>query len=254
MAEQYSGDDNEMEYGNPAKNRYAAYGVHLFTASGIVFAVLAAAEIASTVPDPRVVFMWLGIQVLIDAADGPLARKFHVKRYAPHVDGRKMDDIIDYITYTFLPLFLVWRMEWLPWPALIWLIPALVTSLFGFCNLGAKDETGGFFLGFPSYWNIVAFYLGLWYPLVGPWPGAVLVLVLSVLTVAPIRFLYPNLAPEPWKMPMLIGAGLWALLISWMIVYYDVVPPWITVVSLIYPVGYTILSIYLDYHSRRIGT
>lgn len=162
-----------------------------------------------------------------------------------------MDDIIDFLTYTFLPLLLVWRMNWVPDPALLWIAPAVVASLFGFCNVGAKHEEEGYFLGFPSYWNIVAFYIGLWYPLMGPWPGAVLILLLTIATLLPLKFLYPNLAPPPWKTVTIIGGVLWAIAFSWMLWNYQRVPQWLIWASLIYPVGYLVLSMYLDWNSRR---
>ncbi len=234
--------------------RAVAYGVHLFTAVGVVFAFLAAAEVCSATPDPRLVFFYLAVQVIIDAVDGPLARAFHVKDRAPRIDGRKIDDIVDYLTYTFVPLLLAWRMDWLPGLAAAWVAPAMVASLFGFCNTGAKDEDEGFFLGFPSYWNIVVFYIGLWLPLVGPWPGAILIGVLTVLTILPVRFIYPNLAPQPWKLPTLIGAVIWTGLFAWMTWNYYQTPPWVMWVSLVYPIAYVGLSLYLDFRLRRKGS
>ena len=124
--------------------------MHLYTASGIVLAALAAAEIFSPRPDPRIVFALFAAATLVDASDGFLARRWEVKRTAPEIDGRAIDDIVDYITFTFLPLLLVWRMGWVPEPVLLWIAPALIASLFGFANTGAKDEGGGFFRGFPS--------------------------------------------------------------------------------------------------------
>jgi len=227
-----------------------AHAVHLFTASGVAFAFLAAAECCRAEPRPRLVFLWLTIQVLIDAADGPLARAWHVKAYAPRIDGRTIDDIVDYLTYTFVPLLLVWRMGWVPQPAAAWVVPAMVASLFGFANTGAKDERGGFFLGFPSYWNIVVFYVGLWHDAVGPWPGALLIAALTVLTVLPVRFVYPNLAPRPWKVPTLIGASVWAVMMGVMLATYPRVSGWLVGVSLIYPVLYVALSVGLDLRAR----
>ena len=84
-----------------------------------------------------------------------------------------------------------------------------MASLFGFANTGAKDEGGGFFLGFPSYWNVVAFYAGFFHRLYGPGVNAVILLLLALLTVLPVRFLYPNLAPRPWRVPVVAGAVLW---------------------------------------------
>ena len=229
----------------------AAYAVHVFTASGVVMAFLATAEVCSPTPDPRRVFLYLAIQVLIDALDGPLARAFDVKRAVPWISGRTIDDLVDYLTYTFVPLLLVWRMGWVPDPAAAWVAPAMVASLFGFANTGAKDEAGGFFLGFPSYWNIVAFYIGLWHAAVGPWPGALLIAALTVLTVLPVRFVYPNLAPRPWRWPVLVGAAVWAVMVAGMLVVYPRVPGWLTGLSLIYPVLYVLLSLWLDAQGRR---
>ncbi|HEY0008357.1 MAG TPA: hypothetical protein VGB55_06515 [Tepidisphaeraceae bacterium] len=233
--------------------RVKAYSVHVFTATGVVFAFLAAAEITKADCDPRWVFIYLAIQCLIDAADGPLARAWQVKKYAARIDGRTIDDIIDYMTYTFIPLLLVWRMDWLPGTDALWVCPALIASLFGFSNTGAKDEKGGFFLGFPSYWNIVALYVGAWHASVGPWPGAILVAACTILTVLPVRFLYPNLAPRPWKWPTLIGAGIWTILVAAMLPNYPHVPAWLMIVSLIYPVAYISLSLWLDLKARHVN-
>ena len=150
--------------------RTRALLVHVYTASGALLALLAADEVTATAPQPKLVFLYLAIQVLIDALDGPMARAVHIKTRAARIDGRTIDDIVDYLTYTFIPLLLIWRMGWVPAPGGWWVAPAMVASLFGFANTGAKDEAGGFFLGFPSYWNIVALYLGPLHHYAGPWP------------------------------------------------------------------------------------
>ena len=232
-----------MIEGKGRSSRARAYAVHLYTASGVVFALLAALETAMPEPDPRLVFIWLAVAVLIDATDGPLARRFEVKKHAPGIDGRKIDDIVDYLTFTFIPLLLVARMEWVPEPALLFVAPALVASLFGFANEGAKDEANGFFLGFPSYWNIVALYLGIIAHEYGVWPNAVILLVLAILTVTPIGFIYPNLAPRRWKLLILAGALVWLLMAVAMLRTYPVTPAWLFFASLIYPVFYIVVSV-----------
>jgi len=229
-----------------------AWAVHLYTASGAALAFLAAAETASASPDPRRVFLLLTAAVLIDASDGPLARRWEVKRWLPGINGRTIDDIVDYLTFTFIPLLLVWRMDWLPEPAALWVIPALVVSLFGFANEGAKDEEGGFFLGFPSYWNIVAFYAGLLDHLYGASVNAVALLILAVLTVLPVRFLYPNLAPAPWRLPLLAGAAVWLGLMLWMLRDYPLSPEWLVWLSLVYPLFYVALSARLARAADRL--
>jgi phosphatidylcholine synthase len=168
-----------------------------------------------------------------------------VKRWLPAIQGRTIDDIVDYLTYTFVPLLLVWRMGWVPEPALAWIAPALVASLFGFANTGIKDETGGFFLGFPSYWNVVAFYAGPLDRLYGPALNAALLLLLSVATLLPLRFLYPNLAPRPWRTPVILGALLWLGAMLAMLGDYPRVPAWAVWLSLLYPAFYVWLSLRL---------
>lgn len=228
-----------------AGQRVRAYAVHLYTASGVALAFLAAAEIAAGAPDAPRVFLLLAAAVLIDATDGPLARHWEVKRGAAAIDGRTIDDIVDYLTYTFLPLLLVWRMGWLPEPAVLWVVPALVASLFGFANTGAKDEAGGFFLGFPSYWNVVAFYAGIWHHLYGAWLNAGVLAGLTVLTLLPVGFVYPNLAPRPWKGPIVAGAVAWMVLLLVMLDGYPRAPEWLVWTSLAYPAFYLGVSLYL---------
>jgi phosphatidylcholine synthase len=222
--------------------RLRAVLVHCYTASGVLLALLAAMELCAAAPDPRRVFLALAIAVLIDATDGTLARRWEVKRVLPEINGRTIDDIVDYLTYTFLPLLLIWRMGWLPEPVALWIAPALIASLFGFANTGAKDEGGGFFLGFPSYWNIVAFYTGIFHRYFGPWVNAALLLTLAVLTVLPVRFLYPNLAPRPWRGPVLLGAIVWLGVLLWLLRDYPRGPAGLVGVSLLYPAFYVGLS------------
>jgi phosphatidylcholine synthase len=231
-----------------ASERVRGYAVHAYTATGVAFAFAAAAELCAPRPSPVRFFLLNVGAVLVDATDGPLARAWHVKKWAPSIDGRTIDDIVDYLTFTFLPLLLVWRMGWLPEPRMPWIVPALMASLFGFANTGAKDEGAGFFLGFPSYWNVVAFYAGIAHHFLGPWINAVLLLALAVLTVLPVRFIYPNLAPRPWKVPLLAGGLVWLGILIGMLTEYPAPPGWLVSLSLVYPALYTALSVHL---SRR---
>ena len=242
---------------SPFLARARAYAVHVLTASGIVAAFLAVAELFDDTPDERIVFVWLTVAVVIDAVDGPLARAWDVKRLAPDIDGRTIDDIVDYLTFTFIPLLLVWRMGWVPVaPGLAgaaWIVPALVASLLGFANVGAKDEAAGYFRGFPSYWNIAAFYAGLaFYGLgeAGQWLNGIVLLALAALTVSPVRFLYPNLTPRPWKLPVMLGAAVWLVMMLGMLFVYRQAPAWVVWVSLVYPAFYVTLSIVLDPQRR----
>ena len=230
---------------------WSGYAVHVYTASGIIPAFFAAVEIASPVTDPRWVFFYLLITLAIDATDGPLARRFHVKHTAAKIDGRTIDDLLDYLTFAFLPLLLVWRMDWLP-AGTGWTVSlAMGASLFGFANRDAKDEANGFFRGFPSYWNIYAFYAGLMTALWGPWPAAVLLWFLTLATVAPLWLIYPNLAPQPLRTWLLVGAAIWTLIVVVILPSYPQVSPFWFWLSLLYPAFYTAASFYQARRVRR---
>lgn len=233
-----------------AFQRVRGYAVHVYTALGVGAAFLAAAEICAPAPDPRRCFVLLFAAVFIDATDGVLARLWHVKTWAAAIDGRTIDDIVDYLTFTFLPLLLMWRMEWLPQPGALWAIPALVASLFGFANRGAKDEARGYFLGFPSYWNVVAFYAGLFGGKDAALVTGLVTLALAFATVLPLRFIYPTLAPPRWRLVVLLGAVLWTAALIALLVNYPGGPRWLALLSLTYPAFYTILS-FAVYHARR---
>lgn len=224
------------------RHRATAYGVHVLTASGIIPASLAMHEIIQSDCDPRRVFVWLLLTTFIDAIDGPLARRFRVKTLAHSIDGRTIDDLLDYLTFAFIPLMLVWRMNWLPEGLGFTVAIAMGASLFGFAHQNAKDEQNGFFRGFPSYWNVAAFYAGLLHHWWGPWPVAVMIWVLAGLTVTPIWLIYPNLAPSKHRTWLLAGAGVWALLLVAILPLYPQPPSWLVLVSLVYPILYSAAS------------
>ncbi len=232
------------------KARMCAYLVHVLTASGVVFAFLATAEVTRAVPDPAMVLLWLWFAAFVDAIDGPLARTFQVKRHVPHIQGRTIDDIVDYLTFTFIPLLLVWKMGWVLEPAGLFVAPAMMASLLGFANVEAKQEQAGFFMGFPSYWNIYMLYAGLWCFTSTPLVPTLILVFLTVLTLLPVRFLYPNLAPRPWRKPLLVGAYVWMATLAAMLPSYPDCPTWLTALSLPYPLFYVGLSCWLDRRLR----
>ena len=243
--------DESLARGGPTLfQRMRGYAVHAYTASGVGLAFLAAVEICAPAPDPRRCFLLLFAAVFVDATDGFLARRWHVKTWAAAIDGRTIDDIVDYLTFTFLPLLLMWRLEWLPQPAALFVIPALIASLFGFANRQAKDEDAGYFLGFPSYWNVVAFYAGLFGGRDAAVVTGAITLGLALLTVLPVRFLYPNLTPPRWRAIVLVGALLWSIALVVLAANYPHGPRWLALASLSYPAFYTILSVALFHRTR----
>jgi phosphatidylcholine synthase len=243
------GDDSLIVYS--LRQKILAYAVHFYTALGLLCGAVIAADIFKE--NYRDAFAWMIIAVLIDATDGTFARKFRVKEVVPHIDGRKLDDIVDYLNYTFLPLLMVGRAGWLPEPAWLWVSVPLVASVFAFVNTGAKEEANGFFLGFPSYWNIFAFYTAVYFYRWGSGGVLALVLVLSVLSVVPLRFVYPNRAPR-WRRFFVLGGLVWLAILLIILWQYPAPasPNALLILSAVYPVFYLAASVYLDCREREV--
>ncbi len=197
--------------------RLLAWGVHLYTASGLLCAAAITALLVQPQPGPeafRWSFVLMLVATLIDATDGTLARAVRIKETLPGFDGRRLDDIVDFLNYTCLPLLLIWRANLLPagWEFILAL--PLLSSAYGFCQVAAKTDDG-YFLGFPSYWNLVAFYLYALQPLPS-WAAVVILVVLSLLTFVPARYLYPTQRGRLNLVTNLLG-GVWALVLGWIL-------------------------------------
>lgn len=226
-----------------------AWLAHLYTALGAPIAL--AATLAVIQGEFRAAFLWLALAVLIDTTDGVLARGLRVKERLPEFDGGKLDDIIDYLTYVFVPVLLMLRAGLLPDRAGLWVAAlVLLASAYGFSQAQAKvREDDYFFVGFPSYWNIVAVYLFVWRL---PPEGAALILtVLALLVFVPIRYVYPSRTTTWQGLTIALGA-LWAVAVVvaiWQIP--QVTGPWLTL-SVIFPIYYTALSLWLHLRSRQV--
>ncbi len=191
------------------------------------------------------------LAVVIDATDGTLARRAHVKEIISWFDGDRLEDIVDYLNYVLVPCVLMIRADLLPQEDALWLVAfPLLASAYGFCQKAAKTSDH-FFLGFPSYWNIVAFYF---YVLKTPlWVNAFLVLIFSALVLVPIRYLYPSRSPVLRGLTVSLGV-LWGIMVL-IIIYLLPQPPTSLVLgSLLFPAYYLILSFWLEASRRRIFT
>src|SRR5436190_17814061 len=136
-----------------------AWLAHAYTAMGLVCAAgIAVLIVRGDDASLRGAFLLMMVATAIDATDGWLARRARVKDVLPRIDGRALDDLIDFHTYTSLPLLLLWRADVLPGASAWLLLLPLLASAYGFSQTDAKTDDG-FFLGFPSYWNVVAFYV-----------------------------------------------------------------------------------------------
>jgi phosphatidylcholine synthase len=227
--------------------RLAGAAVHLYTASGSVLGLLI---VLAALEGNVEAALWLGLATLfIDGTDGMLARRFRVKETIPWFDGALLDNIVDYLTYVFAPIVLLWTAGYLPEGTLGYVVAALplLASCYQFCRVDAKTADH-FFLGWPSYWNVLAFYV-IVLDLSEAWTAAGL-LVFAVLVFVPIRYIYPS------RMGSLQGLTL-ALTLVWLISYAVLVvqlpdpDPWIVAVSLGYMAYYWSLSIWLTARGAR---
>ncbi|MFY0408963.1 CDP-alcohol phosphatidyltransferase family protein [Solicola sp. PLA-1-18] len=221
--------------------RAAGWGLHLYTASGTalaLFAVIAAADGNET----RALWI-LFAALVIDGSDGMLARRLRVKETIPTFDGARLDDIVDYITYAFVPMVLLWRGDYLPpgfWGAALAVIP-LIASSYQFCRVDAKTDDH-FFLGFPSYWNVVAFYvivLGL-----NPTVTTVILLACTVLVFVPLKYVYPS-RTRTFRGLNLTLATLWMVTYAVILAQVPDPHPVVVALSLLYVVYYVVVSAYL---------
>lgn len=198
-----------------ALTRFLAWCVHLYTAMGLVCAAGIATLLVQGGPEAfRWSFVLMLVATLIDATDGTLARKIKIKEVLPDFDGRKLDDITDFLTYTALPLLLIWRAELLPVGTEWCLIFPLLASAYGFCQGAAKTDDG-FFLGFPSLWNVVAFYLYLLQT--PPWWALGVLMFLALMTFVPSRYLYPSQPGKLNRVDNILSVG-WTLMLLWLLV------------------------------------
>lgn len=229
-----------------ATAKAAGWAVHLYTATGALTALgglwaVAEGQITEA-------FWFLYLAVFVDATDGTLARAARVKQVLPQFDGAKLDDIVDYLTFVIVPLFLMLRTGMLPGTfGAAAAGGAAMASAYRFCSADAKTADH-FFTGFPSYWNIVALYF--WVLEIPAGACVAITAVLAIFVLVPLRFIYPSRMTDlrGWN----VGLGIpWALVVGWMLLRLPERPRTVAMLSLAYPVYYTLASFYLDWRHRR---
>jgi phosphatidylcholine synthase len=220
------------------RSRWIAWAVHLFTASGAAIALFALIAIA-TDRMPLAIYLML-TALVIDSVDGTLARAVRVTEHVPEIDGRRLDDIVDYLTYVIVPVFFLWAGGFWLHPG--WLVAPVLASAIGFARVDAKTADD-FFLGFPSYWNILAIYLFLFDA--GPVLSTLWIAGLSIAVFVPLKYLYPSkLEPRCLRRALAAGGVLWCLALAACTGQHD----WTRTVglreiSLAYPAWYVGLSL-----------
>jgi phosphatidylcholine synthase len=225
----------------------AAWLVHAYTASGVVLAFL---TVIAVMDGDTVRALWLALAAMVvDGTDGMLARFVQVKRRVPWFDGALLDNIVDYITYAFMPMVLLWSAGYLGegTSATVLAVTPLLASAYQFCRVDAKTDDH-LFLGFPSYWNIAAFYVVVLD--LQPTSVAVLLIVCAVLVFVPIGYVYPSRTNTLRRLTLALTT---AWFVSYAVLLTQVPSPgtvWL-VISLAYVVYYVALSLYLTARRSR---
>ena len=187
-----------------------ALGVHLLTATGAVFAMLA--MLAAVDGKWSLMFLWLVVAFAVDGVDGPLARKYEVKKYAGEFDGVLLDLIIDYLTYVFIPAFALFKSDLLPgWTGWFAIIVITFASAMYFADTRMKTKDNSF-SGFPGCWNMLVLVLFALSP--NFWVILILVSLLAVAMFFPLKFIHP-VRTERWRNLSLPMALAWTFFAGW---------------------------------------
>lgn len=226
----------------------AAWGVHFYTALGAVLGFLGLEATARG--NYGLAFIWMAVAIVIDSTDGTLARRARVKQVLPQFDGALLDNIVDYLTYVVVPVVLAYMAGLVPsglFGLFICSLP-LLASGYQFCQVDAKTDDD-FFKGFPSYWNIVVFYL---YVLQTPvWFNVLALAVFSIMVFVPIRYLYPSKNPFARKTTMVLGAiwGVCAVALLFQFPRPSLALGWL---SMFFPIYYIGLSLIVHFTRGRL--
>jgi phosphatidylcholine synthase len=218
---------------------WRARAVHIYTALGLICAFFASLAIIER--DSFRMFVWLGVALIIDSTDGMLARKFEVWNWTPHFDGRKLDDITDYLNYTFVPAVAMYRFGAIN-DAWVWVLPVvLLSSVYAFCMDVAKTDDG-YFTGWPSYWNVLLFYMFVFQTSVPL--NAIVLIVLSIGCFIPMKYLYPSKTKLLKPITLLLSAS-WFVIMILMLVNWGHIDPLLLYGSLVAPAYYLLVSFYV---------
>ncbi len=187
-----------------------ALAVHLLTATGAVFAMLA--MLAAVDQNWSMMFLWLVVAFFVDGIDGPLARKYDVKTNAPIFDGVLLDLIIDYLTYVFIPAYALFKSGLLPgWTGWFAIIVITFASALYFADTRMKTKDYSF-SGFPGCWNMVVLVLFAIQP--NFYVSLFLVALLAAAMFFPVKFVHP-VRTERWRTITLPTALLWTVFAGW---------------------------------------
>lgn len=219
-----------------------AWGVHFYTALGAVLGLLSIYYTSGH--HYRAAFIAMAIATWIDSTDGVLARTLRVRERIPQFDGALLDNVVDYLTYVAAPVFLMVTAAMLPrGPAGLALAGfVMLASAYGFCQADAKTADH-YFRGFPSYWNLVAFYLFClaWSPLV----NSAVVGFLAIMVFIPVKYIYPS-RTTPLRVVTLSFGAVWAIVTTAMLPMLPRYNPTLLYISLSFIAYYFVVSLILN--------
>lgn len=179
--------DQQISSAVSPRKRAAAFSVHIFTALGAGIALIALLEAVRE--HWAAMFAWLGVALVVDALDGPLARRLDVARVQPDWSGDILDLVVDFVTYVFVPAYAITASGLLlPLAAPVLGAGIVVSGALYFADRRMKT-TDNHFRGFPALWNAAAFYLFLLH--LPPVLSSLMVAALIVLTFVPFNVLHP---------------------------------------------------------------
>ncbi|NJN83865.1 MAG: CDP-diacylglycerol O-phosphatidyltransferase [Caldilineaceae bacterium] len=193
-------------------------------------------------------FGWMAAAVFVDSFDGLLARKLRVKEVLPEFDGALLDNIVDFLNFVFVPAYFLYAADFLPSSvALVGATLIMLASAYQFCQNDAKTDDH-YFTGFPSYWNIMVFYMFILS--LNGWVNMAIIVLLSTLVFVPIRYIYPSRSTMYRRLTMTL-AIIWGVVNIVILIQYPAFSPWLVWASLAFVFYYTGLSLYIMYQSQN---
>jgi phosphatidylcholine synthase len=228
---------------DPVK-RALSWGVHLFTASGAFVAAVALIAIVEEDYATAALLMLAGL--FIDSVDGTMARRVGVAEHVPRIDGRRLDDVVDFLNYAIVPTVFMLAIGALPHWA--WAAPPVLASAYGFSQQEAKTGDD-FFLGWPSYWNVVALYV--WMLDVSTPVATAVVVACAIAVFIPLKYIYPSKL-RVWRTGTLVATLVWGATMVGAVLWPERARALgLVELSLLFPAYYLGLSAWLGGWLRR---
>ena len=238
-------ESDETAWVYSKREKLLAWSAHLFTATGALWGLLSL--LAITNQEWIQAFVWMAIAILVDSFDGFLARRVRVKTVLPEFDGALLDNMVDYLNYVFVPAFFLSQTDMLPQSFnILGAGLILFASSYQFCQNDAKTEDH-YFKGFPSYWNIMVYYLFLLG--LNPWVNFAVVAVLTALVFVPIKYIYPSRTSMHQGLTLVLSA-LWAIANIVIVATYPNHAAWLVWASLLFGLYYVGMSVYQMFAPR----